>query len=102
MLMATPTMGWKTFKAHGGTRLMREPDDENRTIQVREGVSGWKEGLTFVRLWRYTLGSPDGFYTILCLDEDDSIVATATGKRDAQAWTAIFASLRNKGYEVSE
>jgi hypothetical protein len=100
--MSTPTMGWKTFKAHGGSRLMREPDDDSRHVQVREGYSGWKKGLTFIRLWNYTPRSPSGFYTIICLNQEDEIVATATGVRDSQVWTAIFANLRNKGYEMTE
>lgn len=98
-------MGWQTFKAHGGSRLMREPGDESRHIQVREGLSGWKKGLTFVRLWqsKSTGGeSPSGFYTILCLDPNDSVVAMSTGRTDHDVWKAIYDDLDAKGFDVRE
>lgn len=102
--MPAPTMGWRTFKGIG-SRLLRRRDDESRSIQVREGLSGWKEGLTFVRLFRYITddaGKQRPLYTILALDERDSIIGMATGEFDGPTWSAIFASLRKKGHEVNE
>lgn len=98
--MSVPTFGWRTLKAAGekaGSRLMPDGEDETRTFQVREGYSGWKKGLSFVRIWREGQG-----YTMIVLNGEDDIVATATGKKNAQVWTNAFNALRNKGYEVSE
>jgi hypothetical protein len=84
---------------------MRDPEDESRSIQVREGYSGWKKDMTFIRLYRGVGGEfagPSSFYTILALDDKDNIVAVATGRRDADVWTNVFAALRNKGYPVDE
>jgi hypothetical protein len=85
---------------------MRDPEDESRSIQVREGYSGWKVGMTFLRLYRGGAGGKFAgagtFYTILALNENDDLVATATGRRDADVWSNIFAALRHKGYEIDE
>lgn len=101
--MAARTMGWRTWKAAGpqgkvGTRLMPDGNDETHTLQVREGYSGWKTGMRFLRLWNEDTHS----YTLFVLDEDDSLVVMATGKKDHQVWSNAYAALRNKGYPATE
>jgi hypothetical protein len=96
-------MGWKTFKADGGSRLMRDGTDDSRHIQVREGTAGWKEGLTFVRLYRYRKDAENKtLYTLLCLDRNDSIIAIAKGNTDKAVWKAMYADLNAENYDVRE
>lgn len=96
-------MGWRTWKPIDGSkgpgsRLLPLGKDPGHSVQVREGLTGWKAGMKFIRLWN----EDKRHYTIIALSENDSIMAMATGKKDAETWGNIYAALRNKGIEVDE
>ncbi len=100
---AGATGGWRTWKAAGpdgkvGTRLMPDGNDTTHTVQVREGYSGWKAGMRFIRVWNEDVGS----YTLFVLSPKDELVVMATGKKDHQVWSNAYAALRNKGYPAHE
>ena len=105
--MGAPTMGWRTWRPRRGggvqnkapgTLLSPEGEqDGNHSVQVRDG-GGWKKGLKFLRLWNEDTRA----YTVLCLDGEDNLVATALAGRDADVWTNIAAALRHKGYSPGQ
>jgi hypothetical protein len=97
---AGATGGWRTWKptGGGGTRLMPDGEDEHHTIQVREGYSGWKAGMRFIRIWNQDTAA----YTLMVLNKEDDLVVMATGQKDHQVWTNAYAALRNKGYPAYE
>jgi hypothetical protein len=99
--MAHPTSGFRTFKGFG-SRLLRDEDNDWVNVQVREGTTGWKKGLLFVRLYAYQEKTPAGgaqhLYRYECfrLKGLDSL-AVAYGTTNDEARTELYSDLKRKG-----
>lgn len=98
--MAHPTYGFRTYKGQG-SRLLRGPDNDWVSVQVKEGESGWKKGLLFTRHYSYQEQGANGaqhLYRYECtrLKGLDSL-ATAHGKTNEEARESLYADLRRKG-----
>ena len=99
--MAHPTFGFRTLKGFG-SRLLRDKDNDWLNIQAREGTSGWKNGLLFLRAYAYQEKTPAGgaqhLYRYQCLrlrglDE----VAVAFGRTNDDARNNLYDDLKRKG-----
>jgi hypothetical protein len=99
--MAHPTFGFRTFKGFG-SRLLRDEGNDWVNIQAREGTSGWKKGLLFLRTYSYQEATPAGGaqhlyrYECLRLRGLDS-VGSAFGRTNDDARNNLYEDLKRKG-----
>jgi len=100
--MATPTYGFRTYKGKGSRLLptLEEGDKRYANVQARDGYSGWKDGLMFIRAYAYQDGG-DGsghLYRVEAIRMRglDSL-AVGYGRTNGEAWSALYAALKTKG-----
>lgn len=99
--MAHPSYGFRTFKGHG-SRLLRDTDNDWVNIQAREGTSGWKQGLLFVRVYCYQERTPAAgaqhLYRYECLRlRGLDLISVAYGRTNDDARNNLYADLKRKG-----
>lgn len=99
--MAHPTFGFRTFKGFG-SRLLRDKDNDWVNIQAREGTSGWKRGLLFVRVYSYqektAAGRAQHLYRYECLRLSGlDQLAVAFGRTFDEARDNLYEDLKRKG-----
>lgn len=99
--MAHPTFGFRTLKGFG-SRLLRERDNDWLNVQAREGTSGWKNGLLFLRLYCYQDKTPAGnaqhLYRYECVRlKGLDLISMAFGKTNDEARDNLYADLKRKG-----
>lgn len=100
------TFGFHTLKGLG-TRLVRAGGDGAKTddwhnYQVKEGTSGWKNGLTFERAYAYQRGRLDApahhlYRMIVTRQAGLDIVAVAYGRTSDAVWNQSYEELYRKG-----
>jgi hypothetical protein len=99
--MGHPTFGFRTFKGFG-SRLLRDEDNDWVNIQAREGTSGWKQGLLFLRTYAYQEKTPAGgaqhLYRYECVRlKGLDLLSVAYGRTNDEARDNLYADLKRKG-----
>lgn len=95
-----PTLGFRTFKGKG-SRLLRGPDDDWVNVQVKEGYSGWKEGILFTRTFAYQEQGANGAQNLYRVEairlQGLDHLGEGYGVTSDEAWTALYDNLKRKG-----
>jgi len=99
--MAHQTFGFRTFKGFG-SRLLRDKDNDWVNVQAKEGTSGWKKGLLFLRVYAYQdktrVGKAQHLYRYECLRlRGFGQLAVAHGRTDDEARYNLYDDLKRKG-----
>lgn len=100
--MAHPTYGFRTFKGEG-SRLLRDVEDDWVNVQAKEGYSGWKEGILFLRSYAWQPARQGGAGHHLYRVEAIRLagldtVGVAHGRTAKDAWKHLYADLKRKGH----
>ena len=110
-----PTFGFHTLKGFG-SRLVRSvtesPNGGHETddwlnYQVKEGVSGWKKGLSFERTYAYQQQDVNGnahhlYRMTVTRQKGLAIECVVYGRTNQDVWDAAYAELHKKGVMPTE
>ncbi len=96
-----PTFGFRTFKGVNA-RLVRQIQDDGDAddsvnVMVKEGTSGWKKDVVFIRLFSYQPQSRS-LYTVQARRKNGHVLlGEGSAETEKPAWGAMYTQLKERG-----